>query len=505
MKLLIVDDEVHIREGIRDGIDWNTLGFEEVVVAENGIEALELFHQIKPELVITDIRMPGMDGLELSERIRKASKITQIILLSGYSEFEYARSALTIGIHYYELKPVKLRHLIQLVKSIKNEIKAEQEQQQEVIHYRKLKLWKMLEQEDYQNLNFLGKELFELFGFDPKGIFVLSTFAAEEKHTVLRLEEVMKETGSPMIFAVQMETNGDTKLILQPKFHGNALQETYQFLHEVRNKVRQQCGISLSAGLSSTGKLSQFKQLVEESATALASRIIKGNGIYTYQKKNIDEHRHVLIRKEKELRDSISMLHFTPVQEIIYEEFSRLSEEAGLTLDKVRNMTLDLVNILIRSLQGLHYIDALEMQSFKHFQTMNEYMDWVLKLYQSKLEDLKTVQNVKHSPIIIKAVQYIKKNYKESLTIERLADVLAITPNYFSHLFKKETGVPFNEYLNRLRVEEAKKLLSSTDLMAYEIPERVGFQNYKYFLSVFKKYSGQSPTDYRKQYSCIEL
>jgi two-component system response regulator YesN len=221
------------------------MGFSQVLVSENGIEAFDLYRIFQPEIVITDIRMPGMDGLELSRKIRERSALTKIAILSGYFDIEYAKKAIHFGVNDYELKPVKINKLVQLVADLQN------------------------------------------------------------------------------------------------KYRWEADRET----------------------------------------------------------------------------------------------------EARIQSHQLPDML---------------------------------------------------------SPRIEKAIAYMNRNFSLDISIDTLADYLGITPNYFSHLFKKETGISFSEYLNRIRVTEAQKLLAQTDLKAYEVMERVGFRNYKYFNYVFKKQEGVSPADYRK-------
>src|SRR5665647_275696 len=135
MKLLIVDDDLQIRTGLKEGIDWGKLEIDEVFIAENGIEAINLYEENLPQIVITDIRMPGLDGLELSREIRKFSEATKIIIISGYSEFEYAKKALQLGVTDYLLKPVKIAELKKLVTTTKDKViealKREEEEKEQ--------------------------------------------------------------------------------------------------------------------------------------------------------------------------------------------------------------------------------------------------------------------------------------------------------------------------------------------------------------------------------------
>ena len=251
MKLLIADDDYQILTGLRDGINWGAVGFDTVSTATNGNEALEIFIKERPQIVITDIRMPGLDGLALSEEMKKISDSVKIIIVSGHSDFQYARQAIKLGVCDYMLKPVNIRELLSLLSRLFSEIQRE----------------------------------------------CCSTSNAAE------------------------------------------------------NRLKQIIG----------------------------------------------------------------------------------SERKGF------------------------------------------------------------------SPFMIQAAQYIENNYYRDITIQDLAAFLKKNANYFSHLFKKEFCMSFVEYLNRVRIQYAKELLMNTSMLAYEIAERVGFQDYKYFTQVYKKFEKMSPAHFRKQ------
>jgi two-component system, response regulator YesN len=173
--------------------------------------------------------------------------------------------------------------------------------------------------------------------------------------------------------------------------------------------------------------------------------------------------------------------------------------------NSIKDVCADLKNILIRTVkdQGINFegLFGNNMNLFDDigsFETIVEYKEWILNVYYIVITGLSDVSKIKHNPLMLKSAEYIKKNYYRNLTTEELAEHMQKNSNYFSHLFKKEFGVSFIEYLNKVRINEAKNLIKTTNLLAYEIAEKVGFQDYKYFTQVFKKLEGFSPSKLRK-------
>jgi two-component system, response regulator YesN len=131
-------------------------------------------------------------------------------------------------------------------------------------------------------------------------------------------------------------------------------------------------------------------------------------------------------------------------------------------------------------------------------ETIDEYSKWIQNTYYVVLKGLSDINNIKHNKLILKAAEYIKINYTQDITVQELANYIQKTPNYFSHLFKREFGTSFSDYVNKIRINEAKKLILGTNLLIYEITEKVGFKDYDYFKQVFKKLEGCSPSEFRK-------
>ncbi|QGQ98680.1 response regulator [Paenibacillus psychroresistens] len=515
MKLLIVDDEIQIRQGLREGIDWQSLGFEEVFVAENGIEALEIYRSFQPDLVLTDVRMPGMDGLELCRRIRVLSTVTKIVILSGYSDFEYAKQALQAGVSEYELKPIKLRSLIQLVTRIKDDILKEKivEKEQHNNQARRL-LERMISGEianpleikqgllKYYRLQ-IGDELvclaIDLDHIESQEIKRRNV--SEEASVFHYLHKELNDLCKTIQGIVYERSQKAYYILASPRDGAMIKRQLPLLFSSINERLNTRYGKSISMGISSRGSLKNLQQLFTEADQTLQRNLFHGRCHFLYFE-DIQEYahnKHIYVLREKELTECIIRLDFEAARIIVDDEFARISELRELTIFQVKSICLDLLNILIHSL-GKQHVDV-DTNELDHLRVMEDYKMWVLGFYNRVFSDLYSLQTTKYNTSITKAIEYLKKHYSSEISIESVAEIIGITPNYFSHLFKKETNIPFSEFLNTVRIHAAKNLLKQSNDKVYEISEKVGFQDIKYFNQVFKKIEGKSPKEYRSQVS----
>ncbi|RKP56288.1 DNA-binding response regulator [Cohnella endophytica] len=513
MKLLIVDDEIQIRQGIKEGIDWKSYGFDEVFDAENGVVALDIFRSFQPEIIITDIRMPGMDGLELSKRIRELSKTCKIIILSGYSDFEYAKTALRIGVNEYELKPVKIKSLIQMVAQLKAKVEKEAANEQLNRIAREQQMVDSILQGEISNsreIKRIFREYYQVH-FDKSLICIVadvdriktetqpssdnegfySAFSQQLEQMSQALEGILIEKSSQLIYIlVSQHKRSDLNDKIQSYF-----KKINRSLHEIYQK-------SISMGVSTIGDLENIPNVIEEANKALEKKFIYGRASLIFYKdiQAVHESQHPYVVKENELKEYIMQSNAESAKQLINDEFDHISQSSLLTVFRVKIICLELIHILLRSLneQRLEIELWKEEEELNHLEWMEDCFNWVIRIYERVFYDLSKSNTSRHNPNISKAIKFTRKHFQEELSIEVLANYVGFTPNYFSHLFKKETGIAFNEFLNKTRIDEAKRLLKQSNLVVYEISEKIGFQNYKYFIQVFKKLEGYSPTKYRK-------
>ncbi|MBC8062425.1 MAG: response regulator [Clostridiaceae bacterium] len=344
IKIIIVDDEKMIREGLVTTMPWKEMGIEVVGSADNGKTALEIAIDKKPHIILTDIRMPKMDGIEFLKRIKEELPKVKVVILSGYDDFSYARQALKYGATDYLIKPVNVEELQKVMEDLKNTFKEESD-----------------------------KDLYWL-----------------------RLQREMEYEIQQYIMSIRIGNRDDA--------------------FEILSKIR-------------------YKQ------------ILNNVSLEIYKKLYI---------------------------EIMDKTLHALKEDGIQLKDEQRYKYMDLIN----------------------FTTLDELQEWIYS-FTDKLMELVEKSKTDNYRIVVKnAMLYIDKHFNEELSIQQIAEVVHLSPNYFSHVFKKAREESFTDYLNKVRVKKAQALLAENIYKVYEVSDMVGYSDYKYFSSVFKKISGVSPKEY---------
>lgn len=519
MKILIADDEIQIRLGLSEGIPWESLGFEKIYTAENGIQALEVCKDYQPEVVITDIQMPGMSGLELGKEIKKLYQPVEVIILSGYSEFEYARDAITIRAFDYLLKPIRINELIERVEGAK--LKVEQYHKEHKIQNefqvinRTRTLQQMIMSKQLLNADD-EKKLLELTQITSSkhimlGICSVDTLVEKESdqlgrylekcmHEILskyEAQELYRERGN-LIFAMSVFSENDRKRRLV------ALKED---MTECNNIWKTQYHNTVSMAVSNIGEIKELAILFGDTENLLKKRMYCGGAVFLEQGTDKESTKIVLNPINLvELKKRIECFDYGHVHLYLREVFKELKDQKVTSEDFVKSLCEQLKNLLLQTMsdkgidiEGIFERNQVLLNEIPDYFTLDEYEEWVDTLYQLILQGLSQLSGKQHSRMILQAVDFISKNYAENINLEMTAQHVNKSKNYFSYLFKKELGISFVEYLNQVRVEAAKKLLDTTDERTYEISEKVGYSDYKYFSSVFKKNTGMSPVHYKKR------
>ena len=525
MKLLIADDDFQIRTGLKEGIEWLSFGITEVFIAQDGLEAMKIYEDKMPQIVITDIRMPGLDGLQLTEKIREISQDTSIIILSGYAEFEYARKALQFGVNDYLLKPVKIRELTKIVYEITNKIIKLSQKAEDEKNFKSSYVEKFINDFISGNIDdmvMVVDKFKTYFNLDIKtliGCLILeidndlsgvSNSALEHKKSLYKLikdiilsqfdvkDTILHEKYNKVILIYRVNSTS-SKDILKLKF--------FKLHKELNKSLKEECKLTVSFGISNTGTIESFKKIYEQGEQALAQRLYKGaESINFYEEiKYKDSNIYSRTIDENKLKENILSYNFEGLKIIISNGFQNLKSEKISDRYVIRDICINLKNVLIRAIEEISiefvvlFADKISFpENLENFQTIDEYKAWILNIYNIAINELSIIKGTSHNVLMMKAAVYIKINFNKDLTVDEIAKHIQKNPNYFSHLFKKEFGVSFCEYLNKIRISEAKNLFNSTNLLAYEIADKVGFKDYKYFTQVFKKLEGYAPSKFRK-------
>lgn len=521
MKLLVVDDDSQIREGIVEGINWSEIGICEVKSAFNGIEALEIFKTDFPEIVLTDIRMPGMDGLELFKKIKEIKPSTKVIIISGYSDFDYLKTAIQYGAVDYELKPIRVKNLIALINKVKEDILKEKTTEENFTRYQKTYITSFMENllsGKISDRNIILEELEQYFGFDARGILLLILFEMDSSQNGVREKRTdyfddlkryfnEKPMGASGLLFWKID---DRKALLIVRTVDSMLYQQYlkselkKISGQINRDFETERGITLSLGGSNAGTASGFTDLYRQASEALEHKFYTGKkSVNFYQQLNISTEPYKMAAALMgKLSRAISDFDLNMALELMENEFDRIKICQTQSRKSVSDFSLELMKFLNSTLKSKGY-ESLDQYDEKlkdcaglaDQETVEDFMTMVSGYYRDVLTDLNDEKKVFQNKNILKAVEYIKKNYQKELTVEVMAQFIGKSPNYFSHVFKKEMQMPFTEFLNRTRIRKAKELILSTDKLVYEVCREVGYQDYAYFAQLFKKFENCTPTE----------
>lgn len=532
LKVFLVEDESVVREGLRDNIPWQQFGYQFVGEAGDGEMALPLIRKAKPDVLITDIKMPFMDGLSLSHIIRQEFPEMKIIIISGYDDFEYARQAIKEGVEQYLLKPITRRTLQKTLTEVKEKIELEQEQKNYLNKYRD----DMHEYEQFFLRNFFEKvfagqlsvqEIYEEAQKHSLDInapcYNLIMLNVQEKSDKRKAGEVCQKCYEELMryllrfsnYYLVFRWNVNIYGIMIKGEEGNVAERSNRCIENVE-QICKQYEEELDWYVAAGSPVERFSRL--------ADCYQKLNHIFSYR--FFEPSIHVLSEKsveglaaasEEGAIEAIDMAKINPellkgflakgqqeeVEEFVRNYLSGFSQALNsrifwdYVLLNVRFTTLAYVESLgVAQDKFLRNVSADNLQKLEiSLENMRRYIAEMLTC-AIEFRDRENANQGKKA--IQKALEYIEANYmQESLSLNEIAANMEISPNYFSAMFSQEMQMTFVEYVTQKRMEKAKKLLQETSLRASEIALATGYKNPHYFSFVFKKTQGCTPREYR--------
>ena len=498
-KVLLVDDEPLITRGLEALVNWEDYGFEVTYISENGLDALQYIQEHEIDLLVTDIVMPKMTGLELIEEAKKVNPELKCIILSGYEEFDYVKRGIKLGIENYLVKPVDELELEQTVHSTSEKLLAANQKNHEE-HEDVLKentLWRLLngeisKSEWEQRLSFYNIDrtqpyysvtTLEFSNISGKNIYV------ETK------QKIENEFNAYCVISPNQEL-----IIILYADDAETLVEKNQQIAAFLNQECKDIGMFYMA----MGDVVDTMEDIEDSYFAareysLYQIVIEPNTVIS-KESHVDK--HTLLRKQQTYKaDIVKRIldsHAT-VQEGIDLFFQFLTKENQFLAPAVaRKYTIDLVTYIHHSIQDVkHYNHTAAIEKLVHASN-NEQIQEILTDYCEELIEAIDQKHEVRSPIIQNVLDYMHTYYNEELSLKTLSQRFHVNPIYLGQLFQKEMGVVFSEYINHYRLEKAKELLKTTHLRAGEIGKQVGYSDTTYFYKQFKKHVGTTPTEWRK-------
>lgn len=518
MKLMLADDESLEREAIQAIVKQSDLSIEIVAEAENGRKAIELADAFHPDIIMMDIKMPGINGLDAIKELRGRHPYTKFVIVSAYDHFQYAQEAMSLGVKYYLLKPAKKGQIIEIIAKVCEEIELEQKERFEELELKEKisRLVPLVENEMTKSFlldqinNYNRKEVAELLNLSiHRGFSMLISFSGndaeidEKIHEQLRnkIKQLSQSLISPFInnqivlfiFMDEVEDLGASTSV-----RTYAFSLARKIINYSLNSLNINCTIGIGGDFKSLDEIHLSYQQALLASTKPNSKIpiVHYQDIELTSMQNKEE--NYPIELEKQLTEAIRLLDEKRAI-IIFKNYFKEITEQNININDGKQLLTELF-VYIKRIgieYGLTKNDLPSLSSFDNVKTYEQLYEIAIvkiKQYFLLLEEKKKVRNV---PFIEKAKEYTRENFDKEISLEMVADFIQLSPYYVSKIFKEEYGITYKDYLTKLRVEKAKELINKSELSIKEICYQIGYNDPNYFSRVFKKVTGLSPSEYK--------
>lgn len=528
--LILVDDEPIVLKGIQAVFKLEDFGFHLVKTYTNPLQALGQLSDTLPDLIITDVKMPQMDGLEFSSEVRKRLPDTEIVILSGHDNFSFAQAAMRLGASDYLLKPIKKKDFEKMLENARARLdrrdseKAHKEALAETARLNYSILRNRLFEKLLTEGNLAQKELRMLYsqlGFTFENApFVLIKFVIYE----ISVNDDYMSTVESIISEIHEMFDPEASV---EEFYTD--EYLYFFIYDFKNVIfseedlrqtimdftalKKSRGIRLLTGISDMYKgighiLRAVTECDEEILTSGSHRETNKTAIKSLYGDNSDLHIPygdiealfvgISSHNLPKIQNAVEQIYHLPAV-TLYRDFGlsitlliliKMCHQQNKYMQNLTSppesfITQDMISI---SYLAAHYSSSAALQNFIYTQAV-------------RLSDLvREQENSAPSKIILAAIGYIDEHYNENISLSDVAGKIFISKNYLCDLFKKELNVTFIDYVTNLRIEKAKQLLSGSDMKMYEISEAVGYNDYAYFSQIFKRHTGTTLSQYRKKH-----
>lgn len=535
IKVFLVEDEMVIRRGIKNSIDWEKEGYIFCGEASDGELAYPMIIKEKPDILITDIRMPFMDGLELCKLVKKELPDIKILILSGYDEFDYAKEAIRLGVTEYLLKPISSGKLLEALNGVSESIRREKEDKDLVHKY----MEEMRENTEHEKQKFFEQmiagnlSMADALETGKKyemnlsaGMYNLLLFRftlgkenrksgellGEAEYAIEKLTERLE-----YVFEFQRGVEGWAFLLMADNEEqmSERVKELSKDLEEI---MKNYSTIAYFGGIGQpVARLRELERSFREAERALAARftmelnrIISVEDIRVAQ--NVDTLDDIEITSFGEIEKTRTMLEKflnngaeDEIDEFVDVYISELPEENLKSVLMRQYIIMDAYIVMMSFCEKIEGIEG-EMQaqseelknSMKTIQTLEEIKNYIRMLLKKIIGVRDTISGRRYSDIIEIAKDQIRKTYmSDEISLNTIAAEVGMSPSYFSSIFSKEMGKTFVEYLTEIRMDRAKELLMCSSMKTSEIGYEVGYKDPHYFSYIFKKTQNCTPKEFR--------
>lgn len=538
LKVLIVDDDSVARTNIKTLIDWTKNGFEICSEAVNGSNAIQAINTCVPDIVITDMSMPVMDGVALIQYLEHNYPGIKTIALSGYNDFDYVRQSMKNGALDYILKHMlSPEALLNVLNSARDAILYERQEsdqkqklQEQLSESREIMKQNFIRQLVYggvseiedirKNIESLGLELdIRNLGIVASEIddfrFLEERFSVKETNKLISSfvdisSEILKDMGKAVISNLE---GGRFVIIFS---FGNMRSDLFIYNHvltaidRIKTSIKRYLNITACFSIGKIfNNIADISSYYKEAETALKDKFFEGKDkILRKPLKNIvqNELLNLDISDEKNIVTALKTVDRTKLKVYLDTVFSRIIE-CKASYKSIQMICAELINVINRVAREFG-IDVRDVYSDKDipynqmekYETIAEVKQWILGVYEKLL---KLMEESRISPDYAhttrKAMEYIQRNYAKGISLNDTAEYIGVNSSYLSRVFKGDCGKGFVEYLNTVRVVHAKRMIESGDSKLKDITKEIGFNNYSYFFKVFKDIVGMTPQEYEEE------
>ncbi len=523
-KVMLVDDEEEVREAIKRRVNWEEIGFEVVASAENGEDALEKAKIYTPDVVMSDIHMPFMDGLTFCKTLKSEQPGTKFIIFSGYDEFEYAKEAIRLEAEEYILKPIDAEELKRVFARIKTRLDED---------YDKRRNFEILQKYYNESLPVLKEQLLIgilegrvvdasinryviEYGFDVAPFYCVGviepSLTGDESPAIgqmlaISLKQIVDEQMSKTMDYYSINYLG--RVIVIARMTSTAGYKKFvDIVDQICKLASRMMDVPTSAGISRVvGMLKDLARAFKEANDALSYKIMFDDnqalaiqdvepGFTSYAE--FDENKINMLLKEIKIgtKEDLSKA----INDMIgsYKKSTISINQLRLYLVEMYVSLMRLAGSYNLSNEQMAELDRDVYSETRSFNSLDEIKDWLEQICLQLRGFIRKERQDSTKLLVEKAKEYINEKFTDSgLSVDTICSYLGVSPTYFSSMFKKDTGVSFVTYITNIRMERAVHLLESTSEKSYVIAGMVGYEDPNYFSYVFKKAYGVSPSKYR--------
>lgn len=517
LKALVVDDEKRVRTGLVSNIQWKRYGFSEPMEASNGEAALSIMQQNKIDVVITDIRMPVMSGIELAEKIHSRYPSTKVIILSGYNDFEYAQTAMRYGVTYYLTKPTDINELQQILEKIHTEFEENLSKEEQInrINEKYSRISKLLS----------TRYMDELYYKDIRNDSQYSDLFENPSHiyTPAILHLLSDNTNNSVLDSDMLETL-IRSLLLDHGIHCVIQKHDRLFLMILNHNYPddKEIATQVNNALTTTGTITGIKwcllygnnftdiPMMAQCCHLLTDRIsicnwrnnqgmfqcsetemrdLSPDDIAVYTGQYLD---HAMNDTHYELINYLKNLFMNELAYIPLTQLRSLTESMITSVRSYYEKKLIVGTAAIAEVAGTDVMQRTEL--------VDRLAEIIIRLREASQDQTYSVANA----AVVQVKNLLENEYMKQISLEYISKSVNMSPSYISRMFKSIIGINLTEYLTQLRIDKAKQLLCDYNIRIYEVGNKVGYNNIRHFSHVFRDIVGLTPTEYRERLLAIQ-